>query len=112
MIFIHDCDTALYQAFMDNVIKPLKANVDWRWDLTVNLDGRADCNNLIEWCHYIWTGKLAALSMEDDMEGDWVVVQAATNIARRSQRLPWEAVVSQLEGLRVVAGKVDAYWRQ
>jgi hypothetical protein len=54
--------------------------------------------------------KLAAVQVDADVDDDWAVVQAATNIAGEARSLPWTAVLSQLEGLKVVVGIMDPWW--
>jgi hypothetical protein len=106
-IWLIDCDMALYQAYINKVVAPLEVNFDPKWVLTVRISGRYNWANLMEWCRSVWNGKLASPSDHDDMADDWTVILAATNIAEESQALPWEAVVRQLERLRMVAGRLN-----
>ena len=96
-------DTTLYQAFVP-VIDSLESDGPWRSNMAIVLRGKPTWANLLGWCEAVYDGKLPAVRVDSNVSMSWSIVQAATNIAYEAQTLPWTAVLSQLEGFKIVVG--------
>ena len=108
VIDVQNCDTSLYQAYVDNVLNSkLGVNSQGKWELTVHLTG-LHWEHLMTWCYAVWAGKLPApRGKDEDLTDDWMIAKPATNIAQKARGLPWKVVESMLEELRVVAARLD-----
>lgn len=103
-----NCDISLVLAFENHVtrVNKRRMKIYYTWELSgMNWD------NLMVWCQHIYTRRLPRIPAKREPGMFWAVVNAASEIAHKaSRRGTWEDCRLQLEGFRLVAGKLNEEW--
>lgn len=112
---ISDCDSSLFQTYMTKVMKPLETEFGtWlRLPTLVAFGNRKVVwHDLVQWCKAVWAAKVPGLELTSNSYLELAIIRAALNIARMGRDLPWLEVLSQLEGVRIIAGSLGGFEAQ
>ena len=112
LIIIQDCDCAPFRAFDRNLRKSgLHKKFFKAGRFEVTFVG-VKWERLMEWCHFVWDGKVAMIRSTTEPRRVESVVDIALTIAAvaRHSSTSWALCEIQLESLRRVAGLLDPKW--
>lgn len=118
-ITVINCDSRLYQAYVQNVLIPLGRDISSHWfysTLAVGPLSQGAWENLLRWSRLVWEGYLPGGQLRDNaldsaLSKTIPVISAAINIAGEGRRVPWDVVERTLAGLRLMAVHLDDGWR-